>query len=242
MKLFDPASPRDRIPSETRAILRKLDGNSGLSNVLKARMRKETGVKGSSVLHSLPSIIPFDSFSIDTMHLGYNISKDLIELLKGENTHLMRLETYRDDTFLISSERWRTIDTEIRSLTSTTSQCAFGSPLRDTSIYRNWKAAEYRQFVLNFWLVLLDGHLPRKLLLGLAKFTKIMDLWSRPCLTEGDVDEMGVLSVQFFKHFEQEYFKFDQRRVGLCKLTMHMLLHLKTTVYRCGPPVGYNQF
>lgn len=174
-KLFDSPSPRDRILFKTRVILTKLDGNSGLSTVFKARMRKETGVKSSYVIHSLPSIVLFDSFPIDTMHLGHNVSMDLIDLLKGDNKRLIRLETYRDDTFLISSDIWSKIDSEICSLTSTISQCAFGSRPRDTSMYRNWKAAEYRKLVLNFWLVLLDRYFTRKLVLGLAKFTKIMD-------------------------------------------------------------------
>ena len=53
---------------------------------------------------------------------------------------------------------------------------------------------------------------------------------------------MGRCAVEFFQFHERECFRYEQQRAGLCKLVMHLLLHIRENVERCGPTVNYSQF
>lgn len=91
VQLSDADASRDRILSETRAIWGKLDPNSGLNDFVREGIRKETDIRRKALFHAIHSVVPFDSFPTDTMHLGYNLAKDILEILKGEHRHLLRV-------------------------------------------------------------------------------------------------------------------------------------------------------
>lgn len=95
VQIYDADAPR--IPSETRANLRKVDPYSGLSDTVKGNIRKEKDIREKPLFHPIPSTVPFDSSPIDTMHLGYNIAKNVLEILKGENRYLLRREGHHED-------------------------------------------------------------------------------------------------------------------------------------------------
>ena len=134
------------------------------------------------------------------------------------------------------------IDNEIDRLAETTPYALLGLPPRKSGHIGSWKASECRQFVLSYWLVLFDGRMPRKLLRGLRMFTHLVDLWSRPTLSSPDLTLLREFAVGFYEHFEKEYYRYVPERIGLCKLTMLMLLHVRHHTELHGPLVNCSQF
>lgn len=102
-----------------------------------------------ALLYKLPIIVPFHSFPLDIMHLGMNIAKDMVEILKGEKRHLLGCEGYANEDFVVGADGWDIADLEIAALGSGTPHCTFGSRPRETSQYKSWKAAEYKQFIMS---------------------------------------------------------------------------------------------
>lgn len=79
-------------------------------------------------------------------------------------------------------------------------------------------------------------------MVGLSTFSSLMDLCFRPAITERDLDDVQKLFTSFFNHYERDYFRYCMSRSGLCKYTVHLLLHLRENMERCGPLVNCNQF
>ena len=72
-----------------------------------SRIRTSTGIKERSVLFSLHTFEPFQSFSIDIMHLLYNISRAFLSLI---------LDGF-EDCFKLSKTQIQYIDTEMLQFT-----------------------------------------------------------------------------------------------------------------------------
>lgn len=94
----------------------------------------------------------------------------------------------------------------------------------------------------NYCLVVMEGHLHRRYMDGLVAFSSVIELCSRPAFSERDLEMLGKHALDFFLHFEKEYYRYMPERVGLCKSTLHLLLHLKECVEACGPLVLYSQW
>ena len=73
-------------------------------------------------------------------------------------------------------------------------------------------------------------------------FTQLVDLWSRPTLSSPDLTLIRECGVSFYEHFEKEYYRYVPERIGLSKLTMHMLLHVRYHTELHGPLVNCSQF
>ena len=91
-------------------------------------------------------------------------------------------------------------------------------------------------------MVLLEGHVSSTTLKGIRLLSAIFERCTWPTLAQQNVDDLKNLCVEFVKHFEEHYFKYKIERVGVCKSTIHAILHLARTVELCGPLVNVNQF
>ena len=134
------------------------------------------------------------------------------------------------------------IDAEIHCLGAGTSHLAFGRKPRGTDVYMTWKAEECKNFLFYYAVVVMKGNLTRRYLQGLRLLSRLLELCSRPTLDADELEQIGTLSISYFRHFEDAYYQFKPTRVRLCKSTMHAILHLKENVLRCGPLVGCSQF
>lgn len=238
VKLFDPDNTTLSSPDESRNIIWSLRSNSVLSDTRRKSLSISTGIRREIFIHALPFIIAFDSFPIDTMILCYNIAKDLMQIFKGDNSHLRKLPGYPEDLLYVSRDSCDMIGAELRTIDRWTEGRAFGTRPRDTSRYLSWKYIEYKQFVLHYLLVASNGHISRRHPDGLKKFTLIHDLWSRAHLKQEDVVDLIRLVLEFYGHYEALYFRDEPKLAGLSKLTVHLLLHRHDKL--CGFPVYYN--
>lgn len=78
-------------------------------------------------------------------------------------------------------------------------------------------------------------------MLFLKIFSDIIELCDRYVLTQGDINQVGKLSEAFVEGFERLFFRYETDRLGLCKYTVHLVLHLRDNMERCGL-VNCNQF
>lgn len=230
-----------RSPEAIESTLLLLERNREMSNAERVEIQKETGIKKRTVPLRFPSIVPFASFPLDTMHLCMNICKDFTQILRGENRTLSaRID--ESDGFVISQESLTLIDKEIAQIGRGTSLSSFGVAPRATSEYRKWKAAECRDFYRWYAVILFEGHISPSYLKGIRMLSAIFERCSWPTLSQQDVDDLNQLSRDFVHHYETKYFRYDSKRVSICKSTIHALLHLARVVELCGPLVNVNQF
>ena len=148
-RFYDPWNLPLRSPQDARRVQDMLSDNS-----VKQAPRKElstaTGVTGKTRLFDLPTMIPFESFPINTMHLGMNVAKHMIGIFKGNNDHLKRITRFREESYVASREGWEMIDAEMGRMWGGTSQAGLAPAPQVTSPYSSWKAAELKQVVLSY--------------------------------------------------------------------------------------------
>ncbi|CDF37104.1 unnamed protein product [Chondrus crispus] len=164
-----------------------------------------------------------------------------MKIWKGKNAHLAGCADAPQE-YVISDERWKQIDEELRELGNSVPEVWFGAKPRDSSVSGKWKASECKQFLLHYGLVLLDGHLPMKFLLWFKRLSDLVELCTRPALSDDDVTEIGNLSRSFVRHMERDYCEYSEERVGICKFIVHQLIHLEENIRAFGPPVNYAQW
>ena len=214
------------------------------SRKARASIATATGVKARTHVYDIPSIVPLASFPIDLMHMVMKIVKDFMNLWKG--VHECSKQTERGEVvyedFVLGDDGWNMIDEEISSIGLGSSQDVFGPRPRGTCDYRKWKASECKAFILWCAPVLLSGHLPARYLKGVCMLSKLMGLCHHTILTEDDVQQIESLSLSFYNHVENEYYRFEPSRIRLCKRQLHYILHLGDNIRMCGPLVNPSQF
>ncbi|PXF47279.1 hypothetical protein BWQ96_02892 [Gracilariopsis chorda] len=134
-----------------------------------------------------------------------NITRDLMEIWKGENLHLSRLHGEQQE-YVMSQEGWKLVDEELLVLGQGTCYSLFGARPRITTTYASWKGSECRQFILHYCLIVLDGFLPVRYLKGAQHFSWLFNLCGRPALSQRDVFDMKRHAVAFVHHMEQDYY------------------------------------
>lgn len=217
-------------------------GNAAINNSQKTSIIVRTGIKPRTALYNIPTIQPFASFPHDSMHHIMNVSKDLLEIWKGQNRHLGDFDDGERYDFVLNTASWKELDEELASYAHGTSAELFGPIPRSTSLWKSYTAKECRDFFLNYAVVLFTGRISDNYLQGIFYYSRIVEICCRPMLTEADITELQDYSIKFYRYFERFYFCFKEERVGLMKSTMHSFLHLHEYVRMHGPFTNYNQF
>ena len=240
---FDIGNPRLRTIEETRQTMQTLQ-EANLSKSRRNKIIRDSGIQRESTLLRLPSMLPFESFPVDCMHLVMNVAKDMLRLLKNENKHVLQATRNSEsvDAFVIPSQTWTHIDADLDRVGNGTSRDAFGPRPRATDCYTTWKAAECKEFLHSYCLIVFHGRLAGKYLDGFAHLSALVDLICRPQLSSQDVDDIGTHSRAFLSHYERDYYGYGMDRVGLCKFTFHILCHLQMHVRNVGPLLNCSQF
>lgn len=138
-------------------------------------------------------------------------------------------ECFKND-FIIGVISWEKIDAEIVELGWSTPESVFGRRLRDTAHFKQWKAEECRMFAAFYAVVLLQGHLPNRYIDGLRMLSDFLELCFRPQLSDEGVTRISRPSLEFFGHYEKQYYRYEEERVHFCKSTVHALLHLAENI------------
>ena len=188
---------------------------------------KEWGINGRSSLFHSSSMIPFRSVPLDYMHLLLiNGSSDFVNLL-FEREYISRTQE-------------RAINKALSAFGSgVSSQSRTPQPLNQRGLF---KADEWRFFVLHSSLVVFDKELPQDVLDGSYLFVQIVEMCGRLELTASDVDYLSATAVKVYNFYEATFYERIPEQLNVCKMTLHLILHLADSVRNCGPPLNVSQF
>ena len=188
---------------------------------------KEWGINGRSSPFHRSSMIQFRSVPLDYMHLLLiNVSSDFVNLSFERE--------------FISRTQERAINKALSAFGSgVSSQSRSPRPLNQRGLF---KADEWRFFVLHSSLVVFDKELPHDVLDGWSLFVQIVEMCGRPELTASDVDHLSATAVNFYNLYEATFYEGIPEQLNVCKMTLHLILHLADSVRNCGPPLNVSQF
>lgn len=191
---------------------------------------KSYGLKGSaSPLILLPTIIPYISFPIDLMHLVfYNIPRHWISVLLGE-------EGITERDYLSEKRVFQGVDdTLCKAGTGISSSSAIRRP-RSLRLYKMWKAAEWKFFVLSTSLVALHDWIPENVLQGWSLFVRACEILVQWEVSEENVQRLESLCRKFYNHYSSHYYSYNPQYLKLCRYIYHLILHLADGIRSCGP-------
>ena len=212
--------------------IEKLEEGQERSNI-----SREIGFKRvPELVVRLSSLKLFESFPLDIMHILYiNIPKYMWKLWSG------RLEPkYSKDDFVLEAPA--TIGEDMEA-SGGLIPVSFGRKPRNIAhLAGSFKAAEWKTFILHLSIPLLEERLPVLYLKGWKDYVAICSIVSRSILRMNHLERLQRLVVQFYKHFEESYFRFDSERLSLMKYVFHAILHLPECVKSCGPICNVDQF
>ena len=199
-------------------------------------LSKLKGLHGEAKIFRFCScLIPFASFPIDIMHLFYeNIAPYMWNYLAGGSP-----EGTSAPFFLTSTEQVGIDLLESGKFIPST----FGRRPRNIVLHaKRFKAEEWRSFVLLYSSALLTGRLQEKYIAGWKHFVTVCKLCSLPHPTREEVRTIKRCALQFYLHFEKEYFRYKRENLSMMKLVFHLLLHIGQSLEDCGPLCNLDQF
>ena len=230
--LWDPA----RLPIRTDKSIR--DAYSDLKIFSLTGKRKEIeymlrnvrfATVNPSPLLKCTTLHAFASFPPDIMHLCFeNIAKDIVDIwVHGSGCS-------SDLAYLGSSRSFQGVNRTLQNCGLGISSFLCRKP-RGLHKKGKWKAAEWKYFVLSTSLVALHEWVPDSVLSGWELFVKLVHRVCQWKLSEELVEQVELLSQEFFRHFTEQYYQTRPDRIYLCKYVYYLLLHLADSIRQCGP-------
>ncbi|KAK3917745.1 SPbeta prophage-derived putative integrase/recombinase [Frankliniella fusca] len=189
------------------------------------------GVKGNCVLGSLLYFSVIDSCPVDYFHcLLIGVTKRHMELLLMPRNKSFWNNMRREDamTNLIAS-----IDDGIKKIQSTTSVIRGLRPLKDIA---NWKASEFRSWLLFYCVVCLKGFLKEKHLELLAMLSKAASFLLQKTVIHYHIETAFRLFKLYSFYFQET---FGDQNVSY---NIHLLSHIPKGVLSFGPLWTHNSF
>ena len=228
LTIYDICSPPLRSLADINRIFNELAVVNGTHL---ATIRTSTGIKEKSILFSLPTLQPFMSFPIDSMHLLYNISRQLLSIFV-DGFH---------DCFRLSDRQISYIDSQLVNFSKGFSSSIAPRP-RKLQKYKSWKAAEHKQFVLRYSAIVFRGMLPDQYFRGWMLFVQLYELICREKLTHMEVESIGSISQALVLFIEDNFYQYTLQNVDVCKYVVHLLVHLQSNILDNGPLVACSQY
>ncbi|POG67634.1 hypothetical protein GLOIN_2v1644898 [Rhizophagus irregularis DAOM 181602=DAOM 197198] len=204
----------------------------------KDEMIRETGIKGSSELLKLQTLLFPWSFPTDIMHLFFeNVVPSMYAHWSGKffYNNLLLSSDYE-----LSKLQWKSIGIQMEKVKKDM-PIEIGRPPRDIFKYHNGYKAVYldkRYFNKNkFYFSLHNMHLQ-----GWVNFVKAVKLCLEPEISEEQIDDVQILLKKFSDYYEREYYQNNGQRLAACKISLHYLLHVANSIKYCGPSWTHWQF
>ncbi|PKC74702.1 hypothetical protein RhiirA1_334669, partial [Rhizophagus irregularis] len=164
-----------------------------------------TGIKGSSELLKLQTLLFPWSFPTDIMHLFFeNVAPSMYAHWSGKffYNNLLLSSDYE-----LSKSQWESIGIQMEKVKKDM-PIEIGRPPRDIFKYHNgYKAVEWRNWIILFSLPLLKVKfyfsLHNRHLQGWANFVKSVKLCLEPEISEEQIDDVQILLKKFSDYYER---------------------------------------
>ncbi|CAE7185763.1 unnamed protein product [Rhizoctonia solani] len=228
VQTYDPRNLPLRTDSNTVAQLQRIE--NAATNKQADDLCKKFGICGPSILDRIPSIARPSSYPHEFMHLFLlNHGPDLISIWIGTHTGVPGRAR------LISLANWGLIGTETAESTYLL-PASYIRPL--PNIATSWGL--YTAESWSFWIiyigpVVLRGRLAQKYYDHYLELVSILKCLLSLKNTVARIEQLREDIIHYVETFEELYYKYDYERLGVCRLTLHSLLHVADDVLRCGP-------
>ncbi|XP_037565699.2 uncharacterized protein LOC119445491 [Dermacentor silvarum] len=190
----------------------------------KAMQAPSCGIKGASVL-TLLSFFPFgEGFVVDYMHAvcsGF-VRATMFMWLKSSQCRRFHLRKHLAEA-----------DECLLSLTPTWELSRLPRSLKDI---KEWKAADWRNWLLFYSPVVLKGRIPKRQYNHWLKFVEIMHYLLGPCICVQQLATIKGEIKKFLLEYEELY------GVEYMTYNSHLLVHIVDSAINWGPLWGYSLF
>lgn len=181
------------------------------------------GVKGESILSSHLDIV--NAVPVDYMHAVLEgVSRRLLSTCLDTKNHVCRFYLGR-----VTKE----IDKRIRLIRPPQE---FRRSPRSVSVMKQWKASEFRAWLLYYCIPVLSGILPADYIYHLSLLVSAMHILLGDAIPSADIDTAHNLLLLFYRLTPQLY------GTGICTANTHLLIHLSQFVHNWGPLWCYSCF
>ncbi|XP_064463127.1 uncharacterized protein LOC135374052 [Ornithodoros turicata] len=178
------------------------------------------GVKGPSSLSLLPHFDPVWGYSVDYMHCALlGVSRQFTELLLSSSSYDKRF-------YIGSTASVERIDKRLLSISPPHCFTRLPRSVRERS---NWKASEWKNWILYYFLLCTADILPLRYWRHMCQFSEALHILLSTELTENMVKKADHLLSEFVCHVPTLY--------GESSVTfnVHQLQHLASTARNLGP-------
>ncbi|CAB5200844.1 unnamed protein product [Rhizophagus irregularis] len=96
-------------------------------------------------------------------------------------------------------------------------------------------AVEWSDWITVYSIPFLLNKLSAKYLKGWAKFVQAVQKCLQFTLTSNDLDKVQQLLLEFYKHYESDYYQKKEEKLSAMLMSFHYLLHVADSIKDCGP-------
>jgi Transposase family tnp2/Domain of unknown function (DUF4218) len=204
-------------------------------------MSKRFGITRASILLELRSVHFTRSFPIDIMHcVLLNITETLFKLWNRKKFDFEK-DSPPSPSHL-STESTEAIGKSIAAAREDIPTYLTRSPRRIDKHYKGYKAAEWEAWLRYYGIPLLDQNLGDEYVDNFRQLSQIYSLATKYTITEADISLLERITIDFVKKFEELYYRQEKKRLPVCSVNIHYLVHLVFHIRDCGPARYWWQF
>jgi Domain of unknown function (DUF4218) len=196
------------------------------------------GINRASILLELRSLHFTRSFPIDIMHcVLLNITETLFKLWNGTKLGFEQEASAEaiDDQYHLSSEAIILISETLAAARRDIPANLCRAPRRIDKNYKGYKAAEWEAWLRYYGIPLLDQHLGDECVDNFRQLSRIFSLATQHSINEAELATLEALTADFVRNYERLYYRGEPRRLSVCSVNIHYLVHLVAHIRDCGP-------
>jgi tnp2 family transposase/uncharacterized protein DUF4218 len=193
------------------------------------------GITRASILLELRSLHFPRSFPIDIMHcVLLNITENLYKLWSRKKlafeTCLPPVENRH-----LSEASIKTISESLVSARGDIPTYLSRAPRRIDKHYKGYKAAEWEAWLKHYGPPLLDQHLGNDYVRNFCQLGRIYSLATQHEIQAHDIPHLNALTIDFVREYERLYYCQEKKRLPVCSVNIHSLLHIAPNAEDTGP-------
>jgi hypothetical protein len=209
-----------------------------IARTTSATESKRIGINRASILRELRSLHFTRSFPIDIMHcVLLNIAGTLFRLWNGTKLGFEKESSAAalDDDYHLPKEAIGVISDTLATARTDIPADLCRAPRRIDKHYKGYKAAEWEAWIRYYGIPLLDQHLGDECVDNFRQLSRIFSLATQRSIKETELVTLDELTANFVRGYERLYYRGEPKRLPVCSVNIHYLVHLASHIRDCGP-------
>jgi Transposase family tnp2/Domain of unknown function (DUF4218) len=208
-----------------------------------SKYNKKFGINRASILLELRSLQFPRSFPVDIMHcVLQNITGTLYKLWNQTKLVGLEQEASPAGNGYLSKPSIEAISKSLLSARGEIPTYLGHAPRRIDNHYKGYKAAEWEAWLKYYGTPLLDKRLGDDYVANFRQLSEIYTLATQHSIQESSVPHLNDLIIGFVKKYEELYYCQDPKRLPVCSVNIHYLVHIPSQIRDCGPSRYWWQF